>query len=298
MDNTLMLIKMIRALRGKVGEEFLVYLESKKYNQGMQRLIKAWTDWAATTPPYVLKDDQEVLFTDESLEFTAPTYTTWEHVYSQPDLGKPGDTKLHLGLIPQPFCGDILNAEIYVLMLNPGYGPQDYFAELEVPAYRKAALHNLRQNFENEEYPFYMLNPKFSWSSGFVWWHKKFGLVIDSISKNTGMSYAEARKYLSKKVASLELIPYHSTSYYDPSGWTKKLESAKLARDFVNNIVLPKVEQNEAILIVTRQVKEWNLPEHENITVYSNGEARGAHLSPSSRGGKAIIDRLSITKES
>lgn len=60
----------------------------------------------------------------------------------------------------------------------------------------------------------------------------------------------------------------------------------------MNEYVLPKVQRGDAILIVTRQVREWNLPEHENITIYSNGEARGAHLSPSSRGGQAIIKRL------
>jgi hypothetical protein len=259
----------------------------------MQKIIQEWSKWKQTEPPYILQADDEVISLPKSVSSTAPTHTTWESVYSQPDLGKPGDVKLQLGLIPHPFCGDILNAEIYVLMLNPGYEPQDYFAELEVPIYSEAALNNLKQDFKDNNYPFYMLNPEFSWSSGFVWWHKKFALIIDSISKNSDISFADARKHLSQKVASIELVPYHSTSFRDPVGWTKKLESAKLARDFVNEYVLERVRNDEAILIVTRQVREWNLPEHENITVYSSTEARGAHLSPASRGGKAIIKRLS-----
>ena len=259
----------------------------------MQKIIQEWSKWIQSEPPYILRADDEVLSLPKSLSSTAPVHTTWEGVYSQPDLGKPGDVKLQLGLIPHPFCGDILKAEVYVLMLNPGYGPQDYYAELEVPSYREAAIKNLMQNFGKNSYPFYMLNPEFSWSSGFVWWHKKFASIIDSISKNNGISYAEARKHLSQKVASIELVPYHSTSFRDPVGWTKKLESAKIARDFVNGYVLQRVRNNEAILIVTRQVREWNLPEHENIVVYSNSEARGAHLSSKSRGGKAIIKRLS-----
>ena len=263
----------------------------------MHRLMQQWGKWSPDKPPFILRADEEVLASARSLAFTAPLYTNWEDVYSQPELGAPGDRKIQLGLIPHPFCGDIQNAEIYILMLNPGYGPQDYFAELEVPAYREAAINNVRQELNDEDYPFYMLNPKFSWSSGFVWWHKKFSLVIESVSRNTGMSYADARKHLSRKIASIELVPYHSTSFHDPAGWTKKLESAKLARDFVNEYVLPKVEKDEAILIVTRQVREWNLPEHKNITVYSAGEARSAHLSPSSRGGAAIIERLSVIEE-
>lgn len=262
----------------------------------MQRLIQEWAEWSPDKPPFILQADEEVLSSARSLASTAPIYTNWEDVYSQPELGKPGDRKLQLGLIPHPFCGDIQNAEIYTLMLNPGYGSHDYFAELEVPAYREAALKNLQQKFNHEKYPFYLLNPEFAWSGGYAWWHKKFAFIIDEISKNTGMNYADARKHLSQKIANIELVPYHSTSFYDPDSWTKKLESAKLARKFVNEYVLPKVQRDEAILIVTRQVREWNLPEHNNITVYSNGEARSAHLSPVSRGGRAIIERLATIK--
>jgi hypothetical protein len=266
--------------------------KEKKYNYVMQRLIQAWAEWSPDRPPYILRDDEEVLSSPRSQAFTAPTYTRWEDVYSQPELGKPGDRKLQLGLMPHPFCGDMLNAEIYTLMLNPGYGPHNYFAELEVPVYREAVLKNLRQEFDHDSYPFYLLNPEFAWSGGYVWWHKKFAFIIDEISKKTGMNYSNTRKLLSQKIANIELVPYHSTSFYDPASWTKKLESAKLAREFVNEYVLPKVQRDEAILIVTRQVREWDLPEHRNITVYSNGEARSAHLSPSSRGGRAIIERL------
>ena len=44
-----------------------------------------------------------------------------------PDFCKSDYKWLHLGLIPDPFMGDMLNASIYVLMLNPGLGPGDYF---------------------------------------------------------------------------------------------------------------------------------------------------------------------------
>lgn len=259
----------------------------------MQRLTQAWAEWSSSTPPFALESDKAVLSLERSQAFIAPTYTKWKDVHTQPELGKPGDNKLQLGILPHPFCGDVLNAEIYLLMLNPGYGPHDYFAELEIPEYREASLKNLRQEFDEDGYPFYLLNPKFAWSGGYIWWHKKLAYIIEETSKKTGMSYADSRKRLSQKIANIELVPYHSTSFRDPVGWTEKLESAKLAREFVNEYVLPKVKRGGATLIVTRKVREWNLPEHENIVAYSNGEARSAHLSPSSRGGKAIIERLS-----
>lgn len=258
----------------------------------MNELTTAWADWKAIKAPHILLGDEPILASERSRTFTANDYTEWKDVYSQPDFGKPGDTKLQLGIIPHPFCGDIKNAEIYILMLNPGYGPHDYFAELEVLSYKEAALKNLRQEFEHRSYPFYLLNPEFAWTGGYAWWHKKLAFTIDEISKKNETDYANARKCLSQKIASIELVPYHSTSFYDPIGWAKKLESAKLARKFVNEYVVPKVQRNEAILIATRKVKEWNLPEHNNIIVYSSSEARSAHLSPASRGGRAIIERL------
>ena len=65
-----------------------------------------------------------------------------------------------------------------------------------------------------------------------------------------------------------------------------------LARDFVSDVVLPRVRSRNAIVIVTRKVREWNLPSEHGVVKYSSGEARAAHLTPASKGGKAILDFL------
>jgi hypothetical protein len=38
------------------------------------------------------------------------------------------------------------------------------------------------------------------------------------------------------------------------------------------------------------------LPEHENIIVYQGAESLAAHLTPESRAGKAMIERLKLSK--
>lgn len=259
----------------------------------MSELLQAWRDWEKTQPPYVLEADKEILASTRSMLATETSFTEWQDVYTREEFGKPGDHKLHLGLMPHPFCGDLRNARAYLLMLNPGYGPHDYFAELESPTYEAAVRKNLKQTFGEDEYPFFLLDPQFAWTGGYMWWHKKFASTIENLSEANGVSYSKARHFLSKHIASIELLPYHSTSFYDADKWRKRLESGRMAREFVHDYVLPRVMAGEATLVVTRQANEWNLPEHPNIIRYTSGEARSAHLSPTSRGGKAIIEQLS-----
>jgi hypothetical protein len=56
----------------------------------------------------------------------------WLEAYRSLDYCASHDRRLHLGLLPQPFFGDLRRASIYVLLLNPGLGPDDYYDEYEV----------------------------------------------------------------------------------------------------------------------------------------------------------------------
>jgi hypothetical protein len=256
----------------------------------MTDLLTAWSNWPEASAPYILGDDKAVL-TSRSTKAVV-TYKSWHEAYKAEDFAAPGDTRLHLGLLPHPLCGDVANAEIYILMLNPGYGPHDYFGEYEVPAYRKAVLGNLKQTFTSATLPFFLLDPQFSWHGGFTWWHGKLARVIQELAHIREVSFAEARAELGRKIASIELLPYHSTSFRDSDHWIRDLASVKLARRYVNEYVLPRVSSGKAIAIVTRQAEVWNLPKHNGVIRYTGQEARAAHLTPGSRGGTAILDRL------
>jgi hypothetical protein len=254
-------------------------------------LLEVWAEWQPGAPPFVLDGDLEVLNSDRSRRAIV-THQTWEEASRASDFCVPGDRRLHLGLLPQPFFGDLRRASIYVLSLNPGLGPGDYFGEYEVPGYRAALLANLQQQRQDVAIPFLLLDPKFAWHGGFDWWHGKLAKLIQRLALNWRVSYSEARSRLAGRLASIELLPYHSAGFNDADGWLRKLRSVDLARSFVKDSVVPRVQRGEAIIIAMRKVAIWNLPELSGVVTYTRGQARGAHLAPNSPGGRAILKHL------
>lgn len=254
-------------------------------------LLDAWSQFRPESPPFVLNSDREKLVS-RGAPATFVVHNGWRTAAQAPDFCKPGDTRLHLGLLPQPFCGDLRRAEVYVLLLNPGLGPQDYYGESEVPLYRDALLRNIKQSFLGDEIPFLFLDPKFAWHGGFDWWHGKLAAVIDHLAGRWQTSFSDARLRLGKVLASIELFPYHSASFKDQRRWLNTLSSVALARSFVRETVVRRVAAGDAIAIVARRVAEWDLPDMPGIVTYTPAQARSAHLTPDSPGGRALIRHL------
>ena len=173
--------------------------------------------------------------------------------------------------------GNLEKATIFVLMLNPGLHPGDYYAEQYIPEYKKACIRNLHQENSNDGYPFTFLNPQFAWHPGFDYWHKKFNRIIEVVAKQSQLTYQDAMSILAKQLACLELLPYHSKSFSSGS-LPKVLPSAKVMQDFVHEIVIPRAKNDEVLIIATRGVQNWKLPIHKNIITYKGGETRSAYL--------------------
>jgi hypothetical protein len=169
-------------------------------------LPEAWADYRPDSPPFVLPADRDYLSLPRSARALV-TYRGWREASRSPDFCIPEDTRVHLGLLPQPFVGNVRTASVYVLLLNPGLGPHDYFAEYKVPAFRKALLANLRQTRESRGVPFLFLDPQFAWHGGFAWWQGKLAKVIDDLARTWGVSFAEARLRLARNLAGIELFP-------------------------------------------------------------------------------------------
>lgn len=254
-------------------------------------LLREWAKWKPGSPPFVLESDRAVLNSGRSSRLVV-TFRNWSEAHRAPDFCAPKDPRLHLGLLPQPFFGNLRRASIYVLLLNPGMGAHDYYGEYEVAKYRRALLANLKQRFGPGSASFLFLDPQYSWHGGFTWWHGKLSGVIETLANTWSVPFGIARAHLARELASIELVPYHSSSFRDGGGWIRRLHSVALAGAFVHDVVLPRVRQGKAIVIVTRQAKVWNLPKHSRIVRYSGQQARAAHLSPDSPGGKAILNHL------
>jgi len=252
-------------------------------------LIREWANWRARRAPFVLKSDEAVLLSERNARRIVKI-RSWQQAHRGEDFCAPKDSRLHLGLLPQPFLGDLRSASIYILGLNPGVGPGDYYAEYEVAKFRGALLANLKQKFRRGSLPFLFLDPQYAWHGGFAWWHGKLAKVISYLAEETWQdSFAEARACLAGKLASIELVPYHSSK--SPGGWIR-LESVSLALAFVHNSVVPRVRSGNAIAIAIRQAKIWKLPEETGFVSYTRQEARAASLSPNTRGGRAILRHL------
>ncbi|MCC7188748.1 MAG: hypothetical protein IT312_08405 [Anaerolineales bacterium] len=254
-------------------------------------LIEGWRNCNLDSLPYLFPDDEKHFsgFSDSK------TYHTFDEYVASPEFGVP-DINLHLGLLPIPFAGNLEKASIFILMLNPGLSAGDYFAEQVVAEFRNAHIRSLRQENADDEFPFIFLNPDFAWHPGFGYWQKKFHNIIDEIRKQSKVTYQQAMSILSKRLACLELMPYHSKTF-GAGSLLKKLPSVKIMRNYVQEVVIPKTRTDKAIIIATRQVKMWQLPEHKNIVMYEGGETRSAHLTISSRGGQAIAKNLGLIKQ-
>jgi hypothetical protein len=260
--------------------------------QEPDRLLSEWEQWTPRGLPFALDADRETLAQSSN---ALAIFGSWSQAIGAPDFGQPGDTRLHLGLLPQPFIGDLRRASIYVLSLNPGLEPSDYYGEYEIPAYRDALLGTLKQQFYDCRLPFMFLDPRYSWHGGFRWWHGKLAQVLTTFANEAEVSFASARATLAAQLASIELLPYHSSKFSDAGGWLTKLKSVDLAKTFVKTFVLPRVERGEAIAIVLRKVALWELPKIPGVILSEGKHAQGAHLDPGSAGGRAILAKLRTT---
>ncbi|WP_437877275.1 hypothetical protein [Sorangium sp. So ce513] len=218
--------------------------------------------------------------------------STWDGYTSQATFGDGSDVRLHLSLVPVPFVGDVQRASVVILLLNPGLKPQDYYGELHVPSFQLRILGNLRQQFDRVECPFLCLDAVFSWHSGFAWWNAKLRGIIAVVAKRLQVTYAQARTAVARSIAAIDLVPYHSESYGLPLRVEQRLRSVQLAREYVQSVLLPRAATGEVLVIAARKAQAWGIRSSSGVVVYSADMARAAHLTPSSSGGKRILEQL------
>jgi hypothetical protein len=251
-------------------------------------LLSAWRGMTSK-PPYILDGDE--ILVKKGL---CHSYRCFEDYIGDPNFGKASPNSIHCGLIPTPYDGNILKAKIYILTLNPGFGPHDYYAESYDTSFRKARIQQLRQERMDETFPFMELNPLFSWHGGYRYWTNRLGDIIQKLSEHNKVSYKEALSQLSKSIACLEYIPYHSKTFGIKKKVINEMRSPKLMTAFVDGYVIPKAKRGDAVIIVTRHAKMWSLSEQPNIIVYGAAESRAAYLNSKSRGGKMIARVMKI----
>jgi len=239
-------------------------------------------------------DDLDALLRYSKSKPNLPTYGDFQKFVTSPRFGAFSDSRLEFSLIPVPYAGDLAQADIFVLQLNPGLSFADYYAECCVPESKMRLESNLRQRFTDVEFPFLYLDPQFCWHSGFSWWEGKFREVAREIAKKKFHGcYRDALRNLSKRVAMLELVPYHSISFRDHKA-LPHLASAKQAGLFARGELSTKAADDEAAVIITRRLRDWAVPDGRNIYKYDRGLWRGASLGKKTKGGRAILEKYGL----
>jgi hypothetical protein len=257
-------------------------------------LINFWRRCRLAAPPFAHPDDLSIL-RQKGAKLIDDEPTNFDTFIAGNRFGDFDDRRLHLSLLPVPYVGDLSRAKIVILLLNPGFSYADYWAETKMPAFRKRLEDNLQQSFKGVEFPFFGLDPQFCFHGGFVWWEKKLRDVTTAIAKKKFKGrYLDALRYLSGKLACVELVPYHSSSFR-AHALIDQLPSVKMVQKFVRESLVPDADAGRRTLIVTRQARAWGLPPGtKNLVIYKGGHTRGASLSPNSPGGKAILQRYDI----
>lgn len=208
-----------------------------------------------------------------------------------------------LSLLPIPFIGNLNEAEAVVLMLNPGLDNEDIGWE-ENPLFRSALEQNLSQSFPVGSFPNFYLNPLFSEHPGAGYWAKSRGLpgkrdpqklnsIIKAVVCRDGVTFPKAQEHVSRKVAIVQLVPYHSAALRRRQVLAE-LPSARQARGFVEGLIREKSK----LVIAARSVSHWGFIgpiNAEHLVVYRPTLGRSASLTTTSEGGRALIARLSRT---
>ncbi len=143
---------------------------------------------------------------------------------------------LHFEIMPSPYMGNLDNAQVVFLALNPGFEQGDVIAYND-PAFAQQT----RLNFTHGANPsFYALDSKFQDSVTHQWWIKKIkGLVEVGIPLNQ----------LSEKIMSVQYFPYHSVTY-------KPLSETLPSQEYSFHLVRKAIKRGKTIVMM-RSEKLW-----------------------------------------
>jgi len=117
-------------------------------------LLKFWDEAPLNIAPYVHPKDR---IHQNHVQSGVSSYAEYVRAFENGTLKKAA---FHLSLLPQPYFGDLENAEIVILTINPGLSACDYYAEENSPEFKNELIASIRQ--EKREHIF--LDPKWAWT--------------------------------------------------------------------------------------------------------------------------------------
>jgi len=273
----------------EMGHRKLTMAQTNMASKATKELVSFWRKCHLAKPPFVHPDDLPVFRRYGGRHIDAEP-KDFDAFVASPKFGDFADRRLDLSLLPTPYSGDLARADIVVLLLNPGFSYTDYY-ETERPDFRRQLVRTLRQSFAGTEFPFIWLDPQFCWHDGFKWWEGKLRQTVRVIAdKHFDGRYLDALRDVAHRVAQIELVPYHSSAF-GGHALIEKLESVRVARRYVHDVLVPAARKGAKTIIVTPQAEAWGVKRGRGVVIYKGGQTRGASLGPDTPGGKAILRR-------
>ncbi len=211
--------------------------------QDLERLLDAWRE-----RPFA-PGRRNVLAGDETgVERTGEVaIESWDAYCDEPDHDEGA---LHTRLLPMPWVGNLRTATVFLLQLNAGIGPHDYFGEHRVDEYRAMLERNLLQT-DGHAFPF--LDPRFGWHGGGNYWRPRLRKIVEALDGGW--------RRLAPQLAILELVPYHSTVFKVGDRALDTMRSVQLMRAFVRDELLPRSRRGECVVIALRGHGRWGIEE-------------------------------------
>lgn len=198
-------------------------------------------------PPYVLDEDRGEIAAYNALP--------------------KADSAIQLDIPPSPFIGSYEMARVVILTKSPSWDDQDLDQHENNPEYANQRWQNL--TFENEDFPFYVLNPAFAETRAGQWWNtylKELVEACDAVTEGRG------REFVGRRLFSIAFFPYHVNSY---AGKVSGLRCQKFAQNMVSSL------RSEGLpIIVASGAPDWYaaLPRLKGY-VYVPRNAQGGNLT-------------------
>lgn len=252
----------------------------------MCEIINYWRQLNIDNNELIHKNDIQILSNVNHINLDFDNYT------ANPDNLYGDNFLLHTGLIPVPYSGDIQNARIYLLMINPGFHNNDYYSEHYCNDYRQSLVNSLRQENRDENYPFHYLNPIFCHTSGGDYWFKKFRDIIINLTQNIiNYFYEDVIKLISGNICTLELFPYHSVNFRLNQQIINNCPSINQIRQFVQELLN---NQRDILIECLRQPENWNLNgvNDERLNILPSRQRQSASLRTTGELGTRIYNKL------
>ena len=250
----------------------------------MHALIEQWRQCCFDTPPFFFPGDAA------RIKGKQIRFASHDAYVASKEFGDRADHKFHVNLLPEPYCGNLETAKVFLLSLNPGLGDAAYLGEHK--PIRAALVRSIRQENRADEFPFPHLDPAFADTGGYRYWTKKLSWVIEQLKSERGLNHLETLRFLSKTIATVELCPYHSRGF--PALKLRGIPSTDHVLEYVHDVLVPKATRGDIGLVVLRAGKRWDLKLSENVVVNRGTAGRSSRLGSQDDGGRLLARYLNL----